>query len=112
MQSACKMRLNRFVGKVFAVLFGLVLLIEVGCLPLFNSLAVKFEKSLVAELADKEDSEKTESVSETLIAILSASEKSLLSSVSMDLELEPFKYEKDNAQVHDHVFLEFRSIRI
>lgn len=42
------------------MIFGLMLLIEVGCLPYFSSFANDFEHSLIAEVSDLENKEKAE----------------------------------------------------
>jgi hypothetical protein len=54
-------KMNRKLGQLLAMIFGLTLFFEVACLPVVSTLALQVEKSVMAEvneLADK-DLEKT-----------------------------------------------------
>ena len=50
-------KVNRKLGKVIAVIFGLCLLFEVACLPLLTSFAIQFDKTVVAEVNSETDLE-------------------------------------------------------
>lgn len=52
--------MSRVFGRGLALIFGLMLLIDVGCLPYFSSFASDFEHSLIAEVTDLESKEKAE----------------------------------------------------
>lgn len=60
MSSVRNRNISRMFGRGLALIFGLMLLIEVGCLPYFSSFAGDFEHSLIAEVADLEELEKAE----------------------------------------------------
>jgi hypothetical protein len=53
-------KMNRNLGRLLAVLFGLTLFFEVACLPLISSYALQVEKSMVAEVdvLDEKETEK------------------------------------------------------
>lgn len=52
-------KFNKKIGSSLALLFGLVLLLEVACLPLLTSFAINFDKTVVAEMSEI-DQEKIE----------------------------------------------------
>lgn len=53
--------MNRNIGRLLAVVFGLTLFLEVACLPLISSMSLQVEKACVAELTelDEEAAEKS-----------------------------------------------------
>jgi hypothetical protein len=103
--------MNRRFGRLLVILFGLSMFLEVACLPLFTSFAFQFEKSIFAELADKEDEEKTESLGDFKVAFDNTDEHFpdpilLSSKSSKDIVLDP------NPGIMDHVFIKNHSLRL
>lgn len=103
--------MKRNFGRLIALLFGLVLLTEVGVLPLFSSFATKIENSVIAELADFEEKEKFESLSALQLATFESAKEFAL---FKNQKAKPQNGNPKNPDVGPatDVFLQHRSLRL
>lgn len=105
-------RMKKILGRSLAIVFGLTMLVEVACLPLFNSLAIKFEKTVLAELTDKEDQEeKTESLGEGPLALLGG-HPSFDAPEVLSLISHCHTFHDPDLDYVDHAFIKHHSLRL
>ncbi len=104
-------KMNRNLGRLLAVLFGLTLFFEVACLPLISSYALQVEKSMVAEVDILDDKEAEKGLD--LFHFTAPTYFTAYQSIANGVARRPAQQPLDAVVAHSvPTFIQLRSLRI